>query len=313
MMLDALSLDQLRVFVAIADHGSFSAAARHLGRAQSAMSNAISNLETALGLTLFERDGWKPRMTPHGEALLVDARAVIERSNQLKMKAQGLTQGLEAEVSLIVDVMYPAAAFVSLVTRFQQTFPRVELRLRTEILGGVPDMVVSGQYLLGIQGSFPDVPPELTGRLLAEVAIGPVARPDHPLSAGRGIPREALNDHTQIVLADHSNRTLGRTFSVYSEHRIYAADLAYKHVMLRSGLGWGFMPLSYIEGDVRSGDLVELDFAERPPRSRRMPLSLIYRQDALLGPAAQWIVDNLLNATALDCAHRTSISGRETA
>ena len=64
-MIDALNLDQLRVFVAIADQGSFSAAARHLRRAQSAVSNAIVNLEAALGVSLFDRSGWKPQLTEH--------------------------------------------------------------------------------------------------------------------------------------------------------------------------------------------------------------------------------------------------------
>jgi DNA-binding transcriptional LysR family regulator len=60
-MLDGVSLDQLRTFVAASDEGSFSAAARRLRRTQSAVSETMANLETQLGVTLFDRNGRYPR------------------------------------------------------------------------------------------------------------------------------------------------------------------------------------------------------------------------------------------------------------
>ena len=73
-MIDSLTLDQMRVLVAVADAGSFSAAARTLGRVQSAISQSIQTLETTLGLTLFDRSGKTPRLTDAGRALVGDAR-----------------------------------------------------------------------------------------------------------------------------------------------------------------------------------------------------------------------------------------------
>src|SRR5690606_38927235 len=159
-MLDTLNLDQLRVFVAIAEQGSFSAAARHLFRAQSAVSGAIASLESALGVVLFDRGNWKPTMTAHGQALLVDAQSLLARAEQFKAFASGLTQGLEAELSVALDVMFPTESLVDLATNFQKAFPGVVLRLCTDVLGGVPDRVLNGGYDLGIQG-LPDVDPEL--------------------------------------------------------------------------------------------------------------------------------------------------------
>ena len=76
-MIDSLTLDQMRVLVAVADAGSFSAAARKLGRVQSAISQSIQTLETTLGLTLFDRSGKTPQLTDAGKALVGDARALI--------------------------------------------------------------------------------------------------------------------------------------------------------------------------------------------------------------------------------------------
>ena len=295
-MIDALNLDQLRVFVAIADQGSFSAAARYLRRAQSAVSNAIVNLEAALGVSLFDRSGWKPQLTEHGQALLIDARAVLARVDQFKSRALGLTQGLEAELSLVLDVMFPTARLVALVSRFQQVFPGVVLRLCVDILGGVPQRVSSGAYDLGVQGSLPEIAPEMAGHKLPEIELAPVAAPAHPLAGQTKISAHVLRSQTQIVLTDHSGRTEGRTFSVFSERQILTADLGSKRAMLCAGLGWGFMPRAFVEDDLDARRLVELDLAERRPRSRSMPLFAIYRCNKPLGPAGRWVLDWLLSA-----------------
>ena len=292
-MLDPLNLDQLRVFVAIADQGSFSAAARHLRRAQSAVSNAIVNLESALDVALFDRDGWKPQLTDHGRALLADARAVLARIDQFKSRAQGLAQGLEAELAIVLDVMFPTQRLVELVARFRQAFPGVTLRLSIAALDSVPQRVLSGECDLGVQGSLPDIAPELVSHVLPEIALVPVAAPGHPLAALRGIARDQLREHTQIVLTEHGARPQGRTFSVFSDRQILTTDLGAKHALLRAGLGWGFMPRSVVEEDLLAGRLSELDLAERHPRSRSMPLFGIHRRNDALGPAGQWMLDQL--------------------
>jgi DNA-binding transcriptional LysR family regulator len=262
------------------------------------VSNAIANLESTLGVTLFDRSGWKPEMTSHGRSLLVDARAVLAQADQLQSRALGLTQGLETELAVVLDVMYPTAQLVELVTAFQRAFPAVVLRLCVDVLGGVPEFVLNGQYDLGIQGSLPQIAPGLISYTLSEIALVPVAIPDYPLTGQRRILNEALREHTQVVLTDHSRRTEGRTFSVFSNRQILTTDLGSKRAMLLAGLGWGFMPRSFVEDDLKTGRLAELDLAERRPRSRCMPLFAIHRANKVLGPAGQWMLDTLLSTAA---------------
>jgi DNA-binding transcriptional LysR family regulator len=104
-MLDGISLDQLRTF--IADEGSFSAAGRRLGRAQSVVSQTVANLEGQLGVRLFERGGRYPILTGAGKALLDDARAVAGDVDLFKARARGLAGGLEPELSVVTDVLFP--------------------------------------------------------------------------------------------------------------------------------------------------------------------------------------------------------------
>ncbi|AFK56529.1 LysR family transcriptional regulator (plasmid) [Tistrella mobilis KA081020-065] len=109
-MLDVLTLDQLRVFVTVAESGSFRAGAARLSRVQSAVSHAIANLEAELGLTLFDRTGHRPVLTAEGQALLSNARDILLRIDALKARARGLGEGVELELSLTVDTLFPIDA-----------------------------------------------------------------------------------------------------------------------------------------------------------------------------------------------------------
>src|SRR6476620_2892388 len=93
-MLDAVSLDQLRIFIAAVDEGSFSAASRKLLRAQSVVSETISNLEDQIGVSLFDRSGRYPKLTPAGTVLLADARNSVKGMDLLKARAKGMAAGL---------------------------------------------------------------------------------------------------------------------------------------------------------------------------------------------------------------------------
>src|SRR6202042_1861047 len=103
-MLDAVSLDQLRTFIAAVDEGSFSAASRKLLRAQSVVSETISNLEDQIGVQLFDRSGRYPKLTAAGSVILADARSIITGVDLMKARAKGISVGLEPELSGGLDV-----------------------------------------------------------------------------------------------------------------------------------------------------------------------------------------------------------------
>ena len=100
-MLDAVSLDQLRTFIAAVDEGSFSAASRKLLRSQSVVSETISNLEEQIGVQLFDRSGRYPKLTSAGIVLLADARNIVSGVDLLKARAKGMSVGLEPELSVV--------------------------------------------------------------------------------------------------------------------------------------------------------------------------------------------------------------------
>src|SRR6266550_4443380 len=102
------SLDQLQVFLTVVETGSFAAAGRRLKRATSAVSYAIANLELQLGIALFDRERTrKPVLTDAGAVVLAKARVVSGGIDDLRASVKGMLSGLEAEVTLVVDVMFP--------------------------------------------------------------------------------------------------------------------------------------------------------------------------------------------------------------
>jgi DNA-binding transcriptional LysR family regulator len=293
------TLDQLRIFLAIVDTGSFAAAGRKLNRAVSVISYGIANLEAQLGVMLFEREGTrKPQLTTAGRAVLSEARGVAEGIDGLRAKVKGLLDGLEAEIDLAVDVMFPAERLGVILRAFAAEFPTVQLRLHVEALGAITSMVLDGTAVIGLSGPLFAGVGGLESVSVGSVAMVPVAAPDHPLGRMDLIPPGAGREYTQLVLSDRSRFTEGKDFSVMSPKTWRLADLGAKHALLRQGIGWGNMPLPMIEADLVSGTLIRLSMPDHPGGIYRF--GGIWRRDTPPGPAAAWLLDKFVAQCALD-------------
>jgi DNA-binding transcriptional LysR family regulator len=288
------TLDQMSVLLAIVDTGSLAAAARRLGKAPSAVSYALDNLENQLGLSLFERVTTRhPKMTKRGEAVVADVRAVFERVDTLRARVKGMLDGLEAEVALVVDVMLPTERLVDALQAFRLQFPTVRLRLHVEALGGITELVTQGRAIVGISGS---VHSGLEG--LQHIPIGgvwmlPVAAPSHPLSENDANRRGDLKDHIQLVLTDRSPLTAGQDFGVRSDMTWRLADLGSKHALLLAGIGWGNMPEPVVREDLANGRLVVLKIPDW--LGAEYTFQAIYRTTVPPGPAASWLIERFVS------------------
>lgn len=293
------TLDQLTIFLAIVDTGGFAAAGRNLNRAVSVISYGIANLEAQLGLQLFDREGTKkPQLTVGGRALLAEARAVVDGVDGLRAKVKGLLDGLEAEVNLAVDVMFPADRLGRVLRDFARVFPTVQLRLHAEALGSIVAMVLDRVAIIGVSGPLSAGVAGIDCVAAGATAMAPVAAPDHPLGRMNSIPLGAGRDYTQLVLSDRSRFTEGRDFSVMSAKTWRLADLSAKHALLREGVGWGNMPLPMIEADLVAGTLVRLAMPDHAGGVYRF--SGIWRRDAPPGPAASWLIEQFVALGAED-------------
>lgn len=292
-MLDGLTLDQLRTFIAAVDEGSFSAAGRKLRRAQSVVSQTLANLESQLGVKLFDRSARYPKLTEEGRALLVDARAVADNIDGFKARARAMREGLEPELSVVVDVMLPMEALTRAAAHSRKTYPHTPLRVYVEALGGVAKPVLDRSCSIGIIGSLPVVPDELQSEALLDVPMVTVVSPSHRLAATRGVvSAAAIAKQIQLVLTDRTVLSEGRNFGVLSPLTWRLADLGAKHAFLKAGLGWGHMPLHIVKADIDSGALVRIR-VEGIPRDAALPMKVVFRKDAPPGPAGRAFIAQL--------------------
>ena len=293
VMLDGITLDQLRTFIAAVDEGSFSAAGRKLRRAQSVVSQTLANLEAQLGIKLFDRSERYPKLTEQGRSLLPEARSVADNIDGLKAMARAMREGLEPELAVSMDVMYPMEGLTRAAAHSRKTYPHTPLRLYVEALGAVIKPVLDRSCSIGIVGSLPVIPDELQAEPLLELPFVTVVSPSHPLAVKRGaVSASAAAKQVQLVLTDRTDLTSGRDFGVFSPLTWRLADLGAKHAFLKAGLGWGHMPLHMVQADLDSKALIKIR-VEGIQRDVVMQMPVVFRRDAPPGPAARAFIAQL--------------------
>jgi DNA-binding transcriptional LysR family regulator len=297
-MFDGVSLDQLRTFIAAADEGSFSAAGRRLRRAQSVVSQTLANLEGQLGVKLFDRGARFPMLTDQGRALLADARAVAGNVDLFKARAKSLAGGLEPELSVAVDVIFPLTPFTAAVAAFQKEFPATLLRFDVES-SAVIEPVLDGRCAVGVMASLRVPPPQITRERLLALRSPMVVSPLHPLATHvTPIPAAVLAEHIQLVHADPSDLSRAGGFGLLSPRVWRLSHLGAKLAFLRAGLGFGLMPLHMIEADLASGALIQITGESAPLEGYVIAMSAMYRTDSPPGPAGRWFIDRLQQEAA---------------
>jgi DNA-binding transcriptional LysR family regulator len=297
-MLDNVTLDQLRMLVAIAETGSFTAAAKRVQRAQSAVSHAIHTLENQLQVQLFDRSEKRPVITPAGRDVLIDARLTLARIDQLKARAKGLSQGIESQLSIAVTVLAELAPVIQTLTAFKTVYPTVAIELFVEEIGGSAALVHERICDLGVTGtpSLRMVPAgDLTTIPCGHTDIVAVARPDHPLASWhRELSIDDLNEHRQLIPTSPRLRAAYPNTLARDVWRV--ADLPTRRSMILAGAGWGTVPKHVVRDELQSGALVELKLGARPPELMGADLFMIHRADVHLGPAGSWLLVEMKHA-----------------
>lgn len=300
-MLDALTLDQIRTFVAIADSGSFRAAAQKLSRVQSGVSVAVANLEAQLGVQLFDRSGHRPMLTAQGQVLLGGARDIIARVDMFRARAQGFAAGVETELGIAVDTLYPMEQVGRAILQMRLSFPSVAVRVQVEPLGGPLEALRRKRCALSVMVGEDFRDPRIRFDALSPIVQVAVIAADHPLVQTRrdqAIGAQTLADHLQIVLSDPSALSQGRDFGVLSSQTCRVNTQDAKHDLIRGGVGWGRLPLWLVERDLQEGRLVRLNVGALGRQGEVASQAyLAHRLDEALGPAARRLADHLIGLT----------------
>ncbi len=291
-MIDSLTLDHMRALVAVAETGSFSAAGKRLDRVQSAVSQSIQAMESTLGVTLFDRSSKTPTLTEAGRAVLCDARAILAQTRALRARAESIVEGLEAELTLAVDALFPMPTLIESLAALRLAFPALPATVFTEELGGAVRSVRSGTARIAIQPMLGGEADDLSVEYLTSIALTPVVSVEHPLAhAPQPVPLEALEPHVQLVLTGRTDFARSLSGGLISRQLWRFADLHTRLEFLLAGFGWCRMPAQLVEPHIAAGRLVRLAIADEGVTEMRV--FAVRERGRSFGRAGRWLIDDL--------------------
>lgn len=282
------TLEQLLVVKAAADTGSFSAAARRLGKAQSTISTTISNLELDIGVQLFDRTERRPRLTQVGEDLLEHISALVVQANNLEGKFSSYSGGVEHELVLAVDAVIPYQYLAPTLKAFYQNYPYVTLRLRYIDHKEALATLVSGDCDLALLMTQANYPEELSFCRLGSLKLAEVAHPNHPICQLQPLSFDALSSFRQLIFSPHGRNVITEEY-LRSSQRLYADSFNLLLKMTLDGLGWSVLPLEMVKPLIESDELVELELDSYPHTKWEVGVDLVWSSRNPQGPAATWL------------------------
>jgi DNA-binding transcriptional LysR family regulator len=257
-----LTSDHIDMLLTVIDKGSFSAAARALGRTPSAISMAIANLEAELDLVLFDRGTREPTPTAAMAALLPDARSIAGQLQVLRAHAQHLSEGVEDMLRLGVAAEIDPAPVARALTAVAAKYPALAISVVTAPQDTIVDALHRTAIDLCVAYCGLDLHPQEQIHALWTETLVAVAAPSHPAIVECAQPEaiERLSGFRQIVIAD-PERPLSDIRPLIGNRTWKVTDMATAIALVKAGHGWANLPASVIGRSVADGELAPLVFA----------------------------------------------------
>lgn len=291
-----LTPDALALLQAVAQSGSFAAAARELGVVPSAVTYRIRQIEDALDVLLFDRKSRQARLTDAGAELLREGNRLLLEIDAVANRVKRVATGWESQLTIAVDTVISASTVMELAEAFFAVSPTTRLRLRDESLSGTLEALTSGQADLALGlAQDPGSSAGIRAGVLGEVRFVFVVAPHHPLAAVKGTLKDELRQkHRAIAVADSVQRGAALTLGLLAGQDVLTVPTmrAKLDAQVR-GLGGGFVPEPMARPYIESGLLVAKEVQRG---SRVVRLSYAWRASDHPGRALQWWLGQLESA-----------------
>lgn len=295
---EVLTPDALGLLQAVAQAGSFAAAARELGLVPSAVTYRVRQIEDALDVLLFDRSSRQARLTAAGTELLRSGEQLLQQIDAVAQRVKRVATGWEAQLTIAVDTALSFGTVMELSDAFYQLAPTTRLRLREESLAGTLDALLSGHadLALGVIVE-PGNTPGVHSRVLGELQFVFCVAPHHPLAAAKEpLKDEQLQGCRQVAVADSTQQGTALTRGLLAGQDVFTVPTmrAKLDAQLR-GLGGGYLPEPMVRPYVETGRLV-VKKVERQNRTVRMHYAWCARGSDS-GRGLQWWLKQLDSAT----------------
>lgn len=277
------------MLVAVADSGGFNQAAATIHKSQSSIHNAVKKIESALNLPLFVIEGKKTKLTPSGELLYRRATYLLQEAEKVESIGQLLAEGVESKLNIAVDEMFPHHWLCDALEQTSNAFPFLRVEIFESVLNGANEQLQNGLVDIAISSINNH---SAYNEQICDIEFVAVASPQHPLhQIPSPLSLEHLKTHRQIVIRDSAlgkNADLGW---LGAHQRWTVSNIKTSLDMLCRGLGFAWLPMTAIEPLLELGDVQRLNL--KHGATRTVPLYLLYKDDDMLGPAAQYFVHEL--------------------
>ncbi|WDR04571.1 LysR family transcriptional regulator [Devosia rhodophyticola] len=201
-----MTLEQLEIFVAVAEREHLTNAAHAIGLTPSAVSASIKALETFHDVHLFERVGRRIEITAAGRAFLVEAKTILARVRTAELVLSELSQLHRGTLAVHASQTIASYWLPSRLMQFRTAFPGIDIRLHVGNTETVAQAVLDGLAEIGFaEGDIENA--ALATEVIAKDIMVIVARPDHPLATARSITASDLLVQTQWIAREPGSGT----------------------------------------------------------------------------------------------------------
>lgn len=284
-----ITLEQWQTLISVVEEGGYAQAAEALNKSQSAISYAIQKLETQLALQAFKLEGRRAVLTPLGKTLYKRAKHLLEDALLLEDAGEQLAAGVEAQVRIAVDTLFPSNKLLQAVASASEHYPTTQFELLESTLSGPNEALLSGEADLAIT-AYP--PPGILGDKLTEIELVAVAAENHPLhKTNAELSWNDLRKYRQVVVRDSGLRENRDAGWLGAEQRLTVTLGSTALRALEMGLAFAWLPCHYYQ---QAQGLKPLPLREGASRS--VSLQLVYADRDYAGPATHSIASALFGS-----------------
>jgi len=283
------TIEQWRMFKAVADHGGFQQAADVIYKSQSSIHHAVHKMEELLGVTLFHTEGRKTLLTAAGEQLLRRVNYLLSEAERMENVALNLKSGVESSLNIAVDEAFPREVLYQVLAAVSNEYPLIRIELLETILTGANELLSQGKAEIALS---PFTLPDNLSEDICQVEFVAVAGAEHPLNVPeRLLTLEELKTCRQIVLRDSALEQKKDVGWLGSEQRWTVSHVATSIELLRKNLGFAWLPRTAVQPYLADGSLKRLQL----PRgsSRTSTFYLNFNDADTLGPVARTFIGHL--------------------
>lgn len=294
-----MTLEQLKILVAIVEQGSMHAAAEFLYRTQPTLSVSIKKLEEELKVKIFSRENRRMTLTPVGQALYQKSKRILAETQALKDLGKQYAIGNEPLINIAIGVSIPIGLISGVLKSCGQAFPETRLDLLAESGSDGPlDRLKKKEADLAVVTYFEEHP-NFESIPLLFFKFFPVAASSHPLAQyDTEIPYEDLKDYVQVILAELENNAKENYWFVDEGRHWRVNDYHTRKDIILEGLGWGTLPDFNIKYELKDNKIKPLKI-KNYFHSGKSQICVIRRANELHGPVAQHLWESFL-ATSLN-------------